>query len=67
MSIIAFVTDPAPVHSILTCLDLPGRAPLLTPARAPPQTELGLDQSSGFDPTDPEPLPEFEFDQSLPD
>ena len=23
MSIIAFVTDPAPAHSILTCLDLP--------------------------------------------
>ncbi len=67
MSIIAFVTDPAPVHSILTCLALPGRAPLLNPARAPPQTELGLDQSSRFDPTDPEPLPEFEFDQSLPD
>ncbi len=67
MSIIAFVTDPTPVRSILICLDLPSRPPLLTPARAPPQTELGLDQSSGFDPTDPEPLPEFEFDQSLPD
>ena len=67
MRIIAFVTDPAPVRSILSHLDLPSRPPPLTPARAPPQTVLGFDQSSGFDPTDPEPTPEFEFDQSLPD
>ena len=67
MRIIAFVTDPVPVHSILTYLDLPSRPPLLSPARAPPQTDFGFDQSSEFDPTDPEPLPEFEFDQSLPD
>ena len=26
-----------------------------------------LDQSSGFDPADPEPVPEYAFDQSLPD
>ncbi len=67
MSIIAFITDPAPVRSILTYLDLPSRPPPLTAARAPPQTELGFDQSSGFDPTDPEPIPELDFDQSLPD
>ena len=28
---------------------------------------LEFDQTDGFDPTDPEPVPEFEFDQSLPD
>ena len=67
MSIIAFVTDPTPVRSILICLDLPSRPPLLSPARAPPQTELGFDQSFGFDPADPEPIPEYEFDQPLPD
>ena len=67
MSIIAFVTDPVPVHSILTYLDLPSRPPLLSPARAPPQADFGFDQSSEFDPTDPEPIPELEFDQSLPD
>ncbi len=39
----------------------------LSPARAPPQTDFGFDQSSGFDPGDPEPIPEYEFDQSLPD
>ncbi len=67
MSIIAFVTDPLPVRSILTYLDLPSRPPLLSPARAPPQTDFGLDQSSGFDPTDPESIPDLELDQSLPD
>ena len=67
MSIIAFVTDPVPVRSILSYLDLPTRPPPLSPARAPPQGILGFDQPSGFDPTDPEPIPEFEFDQSLPD
>ena len=45
MSIIAFVTDPVPVRSILTYLDLPSLPPLLSPARAPPQTDFGL--SSG--------------------
>ena len=67
MRIIAFVTDPVPVRSILTYLDLASRPPLLRPARSPPQTDFGFDQSSGFDPTDPEPIPELEFDQSLPD
>ena len=67
MSIIAFVTDPVPVRSILSYLHLPTRPPPLSPARAPPQTDLGFDQSSGFDPTDAEPIPQIEFDQSLPD
>ncbi len=67
MSIIAFVTDPVPVHSILTYLDLPSRPPPLSPARAPPQGLLEFDQSGEFDPTDPALIPEFEFDQSLPD
>ncbi len=73
MSIIAFVTDPTPVRSILTHLDLPSRPPLPSPARAPPQTDSGFDQSSGFDPTDPQLFPDhasrgaLEFDQSVPD
>ena len=67
MSIIAFVTDPVPVRSILSHLHLLTQPPPLSPARAPPQTDLGFDQSSGFDPTDAEPIPQIEFDQSLPD
>ncbi len=67
MSIIAFITDPVPVRSILTYLDLPTRPPPLSPARAPPQGLFEFDQTGGFDPADPEPVPEFELDQSLPD
>jgi len=67
MSIIAFVTDPVPVRSILSHLDLPTRPPPPSPARAPPQGLLEFDQTGGFDPADPEPVPDFKFDQSLPD
>ena len=67
MSIIAFITDPVPLHAILSHLDLPTRPPPLSPARAPPQGLFAFDQTGGFDPTDPEAIPEFEFDQSLPD
>ena len=73
MNIIAFITDPVPVRSILTYLDLASRPPPLSPARAPPQSELAFDQSSGFDPADAEPIPDhasrgaLDFDQSLPD
>ena len=73
MSIIAFVTDPDPVRSILSYLDLATRPPPLSPARAPPQGIFEFDQTGGFDPADPEPIPDhasrgaLEFDQSLPD
>jgi len=39
--------------------------PLLAPARAPPQRDFLLDQTPSFDPVDPEPVPDFQFDQSL--
>ncbi len=67
MSMIAFITDPVPVRSILSYLDLPARPPPLSPARAPPQGIFEFDQTGGFDLADPEPIPEFEFDQSLRD
>ena len=65
MSIIAFITDLVPVRSILSYLDLPTRSPPLSPARAPPQGIFEFDQTGGFDPADPEPIPEFEFDVTL--
>ena len=67
MRILAFLTDPPTVEAILLHLELPQRPPLLGPARAPPQSELLLDHSSNFDLTDSEPVPDFAFDQSLPD
>jgi hypothetical protein len=71
MRILAFLTDPPVVSTIgaplLLHLDLPHLPPPLSPARGPPQGEFLLDQTSAFDPTEPEPEPEYTFDQSLPD
>ena len=47
-------------------LHLPHRPPRAAPARAPPQAELDLDQTSIFDLDAPDPVPEVEFDQSSP-
>jgi hypothetical protein len=66
MRILAFLTDPPVVSAILLHLDLPHRPPPLSPARAPPQTDFLTEPSSAFDPSVPEPVPEFEFDQSVP-
>jgi len=66
MKILAFLTDPPVLCAILLHLDLPHRPPPLSPARGPPQRDFLLDQTSSFDPTDPEPVPDFQFDQSLP-
>jgi hypothetical protein len=46
--------------------------PPLAPARGPPQHDLAFDADAGFyldqtpayDPTEPEPVPDFEFDGS---
>jgi hypothetical protein len=76
MRILAFLTDPPTVRSILVHLDLPHRPPPVPPARGPPQGDFLLDQSPEVDLTEAEPAPafdfdqsgpEFEFDQSLPD
>ena len=67
MQISSFITLPSTVEHILLHLDLPHRPPRVSPARGPPQAELDLDQSPAFDLAAPEPIPQFEFDQSLPD
>jgi hypothetical protein len=67
MRVLAFITDPPVVHAVLLHLGLPHRPPPLTPARGPPQAELAFDQTSDFDPTDAEPVPDFDFDQSTPE
>ena len=70
MRILTFLTDPPVVSAILLHLDLPHKPPPLSPARGPPQSDLLtglLDQTPAFDPTEPEPIPDFEFDQSTPD
>ena len=66
MQIISFITLPSTVQDILLHLDLPHRPPRVSPARGPPQAELHFDQSPTFDLAAPEPIPEYEFDQSAP-
>jgi hypothetical protein len=67
MKVLAFLTDPPIVSRILLHLELHHLPPPLSPARGPPQGDFLLDQTSGFDPTDVELVPDFVFDQSLPD
>ena len=72
MRILAFITAAEPVDAILTHLGLPTTAPPLSPARGPPQHDLGFDADPGFDfdqtptydLTEPAPVPDFDFDQS---
>ena len=69
---LALLTDPGPVDAILRHLGLPTTPPPLSPARGPPQSDLGLDfeptleldQTPAFDPSQPEPVADLEFDQS---
>jgi hypothetical protein len=75
MRILAFITAAEPVDAILTHLGLPTTPPPLSPARGPPQHDLGfdadpgdpgfdLDQTPAYDLTEPEPVPDFDLDQS---
>jgi hypothetical protein len=72
MRILAFLTDSFTVAGILRHLALPHTAPRLTPARSPPRAEpaydadpfLDLDQTPAFDPTEPDPIPDLDFDQT---
>ncbi len=67
MRILAFLTEPVTVRTILVHLELPHQPPPLAPARGPPQHDLLLDQTRAFDLTEPEPIPELDLDQSLPE
>jgi hypothetical protein len=74
MRILAFITATEPTDAILTHLGLPTTPPPFAPARGPPQPglavdaepDLDLDQTPAYDLTEPEPIPNFDFDQSAP-
>jgi len=67
MKILAFLTDPPVVAAILLHLESPHKPPPISPARGPPQGNFLLDQTSPFDPAEAQTIPDFVFDQSLPD
>ena len=73
MRILAFLTDPPIVSAILLHLELHHEPPPISPARGPraPREawsgDFVFDQTPAFDPADAEPVPDFVFDQSLPD
>ena len=51
-TVVAFVTDPCPAHSLLTALGLPAAPATFAPARDPPQAELDWeDPASPHQPT----------------
>jgi len=66
MRITSFITRPSTVERILLHLDLPHPPRRVSPARGPPRADLDLDQPPAFDLAVPDPVPEFEFDQSSP-
>ena len=68
MRILAFLTEPGSVQAIVRHLGLPATPLPLSPARGPPQGDLGFDpepdlefdQTPAFDPAEPEPVPDFD-------
>ena len=63
MRLIAVVTQSASVKPASLHLGLPAEAPSAAPARDPPVDDI--DQSPTFDLTDPAPVSEDEFDQTV--
>ncbi|MGH7469081.1 MAG: transposase [Longimicrobiales bacterium] len=72
LHILAFLTAAEPVGAILRHLGLPTTPPPLSPGRAPPHYDFGfdadpgpdIDQTPSYDPTEPEPVPDVDFNQS---
>ena len=74
MRLIAFLTEPPSIRTILAHLGEPTTPPVLAPrARAPPELEadwvgtaaFAFDQSLSWDPTAPPHDPGYSFDQTL--
>jgi hypothetical protein len=64
MRIIAFITDAGAVREILTHLGEPTSPPRLMRARAPPLWEM-QGATMGEDEAQPQPVPDYEFDQRI--
>ena len=66
LTIIAFLAEPVPIRRILIHIGEPAATPRIAPARTPPDwPEPDIDQSNRTDAEQAEPIPEFEFDQTV--
>ncbi|MCP4125616.1 MAG: hypothetical protein GY753_00975 [Gammaproteobacteria bacterium] len=65
MRIIAFVTELEPVGRILRHIGEPDCAPEISPALGPPDFCLELDQYQAWSDDAVDPVPEFEYDQTV--
>ena len=66
LKIVAFLTEVDPIQRILIYIGEPATPPRIAPARAPPDwLEADFDQTYPSVSEEAEPLPEFEFDQTV--
>ena len=61
----AIVTEAHSIIPILEAIGESSRAPPVSPARSPPEWEESFGQVFALDPTDAQPEPAFEFDQTV--
>ena len=66
LKIVAFLTEADPIQRILNHIGEPATPPQIASARAPPNgLEADFDQTVFHKPEEAEPVPEFEFDQTV--
>ncbi|MGH8474534.1 MAG: hypothetical protein ACRER2_01970 [Methylococcales bacterium] len=66
LKIVAFLTETDPIQRILIYIGEPATPPGIAPARAPPDwIEADFDQTVLHESENVEPVPEFEFHQTL--
>ncbi len=63
--IIAFITEREPIVRIPRYVGEPDHAPEVPPARGPPEFYLELDQRQAWSDDVIDPVPEFEYDQTV--
>ena len=66
LKIVSFLTEADPIQRLLIHIGEPITPPRIAPARAPPDwLEADVDQTTPNDSEEAEPVPEFEFDQTV--
>ena len=65
MQIIAFIRNQDSIRAILEAIGEPTQPPVLKPPRGPPDYNSDHDQTHDDDITQTEPVPDYDFDQSV--